>query len=220
MKNSILLISLSFILLFACSDNDVIQTIEPHAGINSVNLSAPAETQQSKYVRYTGNCSDASADISFTGDTLVLTVERQGSDVTFIETFTESSPLRAENPGIEPVRYSYELKEGYGLLKERFGSALFFFYGNDTLFFEGKEKISLYQNACQLAFDEGEVFDGEEIGILDDFRIGNIRVRNRDAVSCVPLIFELDAYLMYDNESLAMSHTIAGSEISGWLQIE
>ncbi|MGB3466869.1 MAG: hypothetical protein WBA74_16430, partial [Cyclobacteriaceae bacterium] len=114
----------------------------------------------------------------------------------------------------------YELKDGYSLIKDRFSSQLFFFYGNDTLFLANEVKSTLQQAACQLAFETGDQFTGEEIGDVAEFRVGQILVKDKEAVSCVPMFFEMDAYLFYNSNHLTMSHTVSDIETSGWLQIE
>ncbi len=207
-------------LLIACSENEPSVIIVPITGENSVNLSNPIAGQQSAYVRYTTSCANGDEKVTFTGDTILLTVENKNSRLIFTETFSPDSPLLINSQIPQQLSYEYELLDGYSLIKERINSQLFFFYGNDTLFLNKSEKIDLVQAACQLTFNRGEIFLGEEIGHFDEFRVGQITVADRDAVSCIPSFFNMEAYLIYDKNHLSMSHTMQEGNIAGWLQIQ
>jgi len=132
-------ISLSLLLLlpflFSCSENEPDATIVPFAGENSVSLSNPVAGQQSVYVRYSTDCGDGTEQVSFTGDTIKLTVENVNAKIMFKETFSPLSPMLINSQLPREMSYEYELKGAYSLIKERINSQLFFFYGNDTLFF-------------------------------------------------------------------------------------
>jgi len=218
--NKIIKLIVILSIISSCSSEESNPVITPISGENSVNLSAPEAGQKSVYVRYIGQCGGIADNMIFTGDTLELTVASEEDQWRFTETLTPKSPLLINEELPESNNFSYELADGYGLILERFNSQLFFFYGNDTLFLENQNKIALVQEACQLTFNEGEIFVGEEIGHFDEFKAGQISVADKDAVSCVPTIFELEAYLIYDQNNLSMSHTLVEDQINGWLQIQ
>lgn len=207
-------------LILACSENEPIATVFPIAGENSVDLSHPIPGQKSVYVRYTTSCTNGDEKVTFTGDTIQLSVENDHSKLIFKETLSMHSPLLISSQIPQNIFYEYELHNGYSLIKERINSQLFFFYGNDTLFLNNKSKVQLLQTACQLTFGRGEAFVGEEIGHFDEFEVGQIFVSDKDAVSCIPSFFNMEAYLIYDRNHLSMSHTIQQGEIFGWLQIQ
>lgn len=219
MKNFFLLFLLIPV-LFSCSENEPTATIFPKAGENSVNLSNPQNGQKSTYVRYTTDCSNIREDVFFTGDTIHLSVEFTPTEVMFKETFSPSSPMLINFQLPQETSYQYEVRNGYSLIKERINSQLFFFYGNDTLFLNRQDKMFLHQENCQFRLGPDQVFIGEEIGHFDDFKVGQITVSDKDAVSCVPELLNIEAYLIYDKEHLSMSHTMTFGKITGWLQIE
>ena len=90
----------------------------------------------------------------------------------------------------------------------------------DTLFFNRPRIVDLKQVDCRLAFSSNEIFTGDDMGKFEEFRVGQISISNERAVSCIPMVLEIEAYLMYNRDHLLLSHTIAGEEIAGWLQIE
>ena len=191
--------------------------LSPTAGPESVNFSAPVSGQRSKYVRYMSACGDFSP-VTFTGDTLELTVTGEGTNWQLTERLTAGSPMA--NDGQFNFTHPYTLREDYALIPERFSSLLFWFYGNDTLFFNRPTIVDLHQEGCRLAFPSDEIFFGDDMGKFDSFRVGQIIVSDKQAVSCIPIAINVEAYLMYNSEHLSLSHTIAGEEIMGWLQIE
>ncbi|MCA6077977.1 hypothetical protein [Fulvivirga sedimenti] len=207
------LVFLMFILLAglsSCSEDDY----EPIV-ITAINTSLknPVDGQRSYYVRYTGSCNFPASAI-YTGDTLILSVKEIDEELYFSESFTPGSPLFKQNAS--PVTYRIEKKEDYLLLPDRFSSALFYFYGNDTLFTNVADRAPLYQSGCKLRIDDS-IFTGNEIGMVPSFRFGKVRFDNLTAVSCIPLFLELDAYLFY-NTYLHASHSISSNDqVSGWV---
>ncbi|MGB3468123.1 MAG: hypothetical protein WBA74_22750, partial [Cyclobacteriaceae bacterium] len=97
MKTQTLLLIVTIYVLVGCSDEDPLPIVEPSVGVNSVNLSAPEGTQQSVYVRYTGKCGDDTRGVTFTGDTLTLTVDDSAPVLMFKETIKPGSPLLIDN---------------------------------------------------------------------------------------------------------------------------
>jgi len=180
---------------------------------DNINLKDLQAGQRSYFLRYQGTC-DFPVTASYTGDTLLLEVSSDEDGLYLSESFTPGSPLYKQNAA--KVTYPVELTEEYLLLRDRMASALFFFYGNDTLRTDVGDRIPLSQSGCRILLDN-EIFIGEEIGSITDFRIGAVRRNNLTAVSCVPMILELDAYLMYD-EYLHISHMVTTTDnISGWV---
>lgn len=215
---------LIFIGLISCNDSvnfddlrEIGNTIHPKTGPESINFATPVDGQKSKYVRYVAECGQL-APVSFTGDTLELVISGSGSQWQLTESYTSGSPLF--DSGRNRFTQSYELQDGYALIQERSASQLFWFYGNDTLFFNSPQIISLHQEDCRLAIAPEEIFIGDEMGQFDEFRVGQIAIRDKKAVSCIPIWVSIEAYLIYDSQNLALSHTIRGDQIDGWLQIE
>ena len=221
---SILLsLSLAVILVSCNSDSsidDIISlgdTISPKAGPESINFAAPQDGQRSKYVRYFAECGHLNP-VSFTGDTLEITISGSGDTWQLTESFTDGSPMLVDS--LRTFSQTYKLYEDYALITERVRSQLFWFYGNDTLFFSRPNIISLQQEDCRLAVAPEELFIGDEMGQFDEFRIGQISVTDKKAVSCIPMWIPVEAYLIYNREHLSLSHTVNGDSIVGWLQIE
>ena len=200
------------VLLFLSCSSDQEPDL-PEIKDGNVMLTDLRAGQRSYFVRYEGNCG-LMGRISYTGDTLLLEVIEYENELYFKESFTPGSPLFELNP--YPLAYKVNYTEDYILLKDRFSSALFYFYGNDTLRTNTANRTDLVQNGCRLQIGNDD-FIGEEIGSLHSFRLGNFRREDLTAVSCVPLIFEIDGYLMYD-DYFHLSHVITPSdELSGWL---
>ena len=108
--------------------------------------------------------------------------------IKFKETFTNGSPLFSGTSSIYPVSLS-----GTDLIiPERSSSALFFFYGDDVIHLAPGSMVELKQSSCKLNLNN-QNFIGNEIGFVKEFKAGPIRQVNKTAVSCVPLIYSLDA---------------------------
>ncbi|NJN78915.1 MAG: hypothetical protein HC803_11810 [Saprospiraceae bacterium] len=75
----------------------------------------------------------------------------------------------------------------------------------------------MVQNNCRIDFN-GSTFIGNEIGLVDKFTIGGFEQTEKTVVSCVPMMIDLDAYLIYNNEQLYMSHTVDkfSNQVWGW----
>ncbi|MEM9051507.1 MAG: hypothetical protein AAGC47_05595 [Bacteroidota bacterium] len=200
------LILIAPLLLFACkSDNDDPSSspADPNPK-NTMELNNLKEGQQNRYLRFSANCSDHDGTFEYTGDTLVVTVLEDEEGLKFIEQFTENSTNMSEAiPALSEVVAGDE----YILIPERQLSYLFFFYGNDTIHLTKPEDINLNQGSCYIEYDNGEPFIGEEIGFLPVYEYQGMRYTNNRIVSCVPVILDLDAYLVYDETQLKMSQT-------------
>ena len=60
-------------------------------------------------------------------------------------------------------------------------------------------------------------FIGDEIGVVQNFQFGNVEIKNKTVVSCVPMV-DIDAYLIYDNGQLFLSHTVTIVEFMGTIE--
>ena len=119
------------------------------------------------------------------------------------------------------VRYPVYEDAGQKIrIPERFNSALFFFYGNDTVTLAPQDRVNLVQNDCRLMLGNNN-FIGNEFGLVNDFQVGNINIQDKTAVSCIPVIFDLDAYLMYDQNQLYLSQSVDFDGVTnGWVLLE
>ena len=198
-------------LLFACEDNapEVVQ-ISTSVGLN---LRTVVGGNHATYVLYQSGCQGG---FTYTGDTLMVSIIGR-NDSTFIqETYTLGS-LREGT-----VEHLINQKEDYVLIPERFNSEMLFFYGNDTIFLDRTPEVELRQIGCKL-YHDNEEFVGDFIGSLDRFQFGDFSIENRKGVSCIPTIFDLDAYIIY-GDHLNMVHVIQDNgeaeNIFGFLAIE
>ena len=213
MKISIFTILLSACMtIISCSQEEEIIRQVPDG---NVDLSHLADGQQSMYLRYSTTCSTLSADFKFTGDTLILETILTDEGFKLKESLTAGSPSYTGTSSMFSI-----LKENDDvLIPDRSSSALFFFYGNDTIHLNPAGKVSLRQSNCKLMLS-GQTFVGDEIGQIESFTIGPVKQIDKTAVSCIPLIFQLDAYLIYDEKHLYMSHTVSTADqstVSGWV---
>lgn len=192
--------------IVAC-DKDPQVAPNPH----QINFQAPVVGQENYYLRYSGIC----GELQPTGDTLVLRVKTfDGSLLEFEEIYTEGSPSYYPQSFVYPSAWSIDIID---ILPEyRQQSALFFFYGSDSLKLNMAPSISLQQNNCVL-WDGQTDFTGDKIGTVNKFRVGNIEYAQKKIVSCVPIILDLDAYLVYDRNNIYSSFT---SSTGGWEPLE
>jgi len=224
MKTNIIFALLSLcILLSSCKkDDDNINPINQ----DPVILSSLEAGQTSHYVRYHMQCGDAPG-FEWTLDTLVLEVIKNDVDEYFLqESLTPHSPMFLNGGFQEPVRYQVRPINDGLLIPQRESSALFFFYANDTLRLAPVHDVTLTQDACKLQQDS-QPFIGNDIGFIPNLEYGSIRIEDQTVVSCEPF-FNLDAYLVYADNQLNMSHvvTLEGGviepgeeEVYGWCRI-
>lgn len=197
------------VIFIGCSEENIAPIITDSAsGIWLANLS---NGQTAQYLSYTSHCGKG---FKFTGDTLTIAVLEENDTLYIQESFTDGSP----NSGFS-MKYYVIKTDAYLLIPERRISQLFGFYGNDTLFLDKKPTAELVQNGCRFNLN-GENFTGEQIGSIDRFRFGQIDISNKKGVSCIPTIFQLDGYLIYD-EYLTVSHRIVLEleQVSGFVAI-
>lgn len=201
--------------IWACEDA-IPDKITNH---NSISFSNPVGGQKAYFQSYTTTCGNLNLDFELTGDTLAVELIQQNGDYYLEERFTQGSPLY-QLGNTDPVAHKIIFRDDYVLIPERTGSTLFFFYGNDTIQIKPAQREAMTQSACRIDF-RGQTFVGNEIGNINSFQIGPLSESNKTVVSCVPTILDLDAYLIYDENQLVMSHTILGDgTVSGWHHID
>lgn len=186
---------------------------------NTIDLGNPQEGQKTYYQMYQSNCERLEKDFEYPGDTLVVEVRKIGEEWVMAEYLTPHSMTE----GPRDTTFNPFIPKGdYVLLPNRLTSRLFYFYGNDTLTLNPQHQSKLIQSHCRLEIS-GEVFIGNEIGKLDNFEMPSFSIKNKTAVSCVPMIFALEGYLIYDQSDLYASHTIFantdGDQIVGWVRL-
>ena len=223
--NKIYCIFLALTILSSCSKDRVINPpkddvpdVERFEGF--VDFTDPLPGQKSRYIKYESVCDDMNSEFRFTGDTIVFEVAELNGQVIFREFYTAGSPAQISYPDQEPIEYTFDKNGNDLLIPDRFQSHLFFFYGNDTIRLNPVEQVELAQNGCMLDLGSS-TFIGDEIGFVKDFAIGPIEIKDKIAVSCVPIL-DLDAYLIYNRHHLYMSHTVVSSSFGGetWMQIQ
>ena len=208
--------SLQFLLVFsilfaACEDEATTPIIEinPYSGIDLENIEVGNEA---RYALYQSGCNQGFA---FTGDTLVVRVEERNDSTFLHEFYTPGSTLDGS------VSHPIISREGYVLIPQRAFSQFLFFYGNDTIFLDRKPTVKLEQVGCKL-FHDSQEFVGDFIGSLTEFQFGNIMIKDRKGISCVPTILDIDAYILYESH-LNMVHIIQEADevnISGFIAID
>ncbi len=218
MKQTLLALSVSLLLVSCNSDEEKgSPSPSPNLPENTIALNELEDGQVNYYLRYESNCQDLSNSFRYTGDTLIVEVQSTSDGLIFNEYF---SPGSAEMSNTVPALHRVIPENGYILIPERQISYLFFFYGNDTIHLEKSPDLNLQQGTCFIEYQDGEPFIGEEIGYLDEMRHWNIRHENVKIISCVPFVFDLDAYLVYTQNQLYMSHVLVNDfdevNISGY----
>lgn len=201
-------------LAFSCEKSAVEPAPFKNGAVHFKDLKAG---QQSRFIRYTLNCNDFEQSFQWTGDTLILKVVEEGKELYFQESLTPQSPLFLQGGDVNPVTYLVERQLDQLYLPQREDSRLFYFYGSDFLILK-KESSTLLnrleQDNCYMNL-KGEAFIGDEIGIIDRFEVGTLKIEDKMAVSCIPIYLGIDAYLAYDLDQLYLSHVIHKSEFNG-----
>ncbi len=217
MKNLVYLLIPSLLLLSACTKDDDNQS-DPETPKNYVSLKSPKTGQQNMYVQYRKECGQDDS-FQYTGDTLILSVIESDTATLLKETFTSGSTNLSE---MEDAIYPIYPNEDYILIPERQASWLFFFYGNDTIHLNQPADVELTQDNCVLTYLNGETFIGNEIASITSYEIGDIGLFNKSAISCVPPIMDIEAYLIYDKKGIEVSSTmdLLGSNLNGWVWVK
>lgn len=190
----------------------------PDISEEKVDFSHPEVGQKSRFIRYESTCDDLTGNFNFTLDTLMLEVVEVQGHISLQESLTPESPMFKAGQFPEPIVYPLTSAGDYALIPERWSSALFFFYGNDTLRLNVSHDVQLVQDACKMML-ENQPFIGDEIGFIKKFEVGPIKQEDKTAVSCVPVIIDVEAYLVSDTRNLYLSHTISGNAVNGWVAL-
>ncbi|MFY0601110.1 MAG: hypothetical protein JXR03_15645 [Cyclobacteriaceae bacterium] len=198
------LLFIAVIIISSCSENEVLPTIQnPTLGIHISDLKP---NQTSMYAGYQSKCGGG---FEFTGDTLTVKTVLKNDTIHIEETLT-SDPA--------PRTYQVLIYDDYLLIEERWSSRIFGFYGNDTLFLNKAPNARLVQKGCRLFIGENE-FIGEQIGSVNKFVFGSIRIEEKKGVSCIPTLLRVDGYLIYD-DYLNLSHRVTEEgDVSGFVAI-
>lgn len=211
-------LALSLFIVSCQSDDDNPKNVPVEPGeINMMNLTVG---QHAKYALLNGVCGYAE-QYEYSGDTLLLEVIDVEGQMMFQESFTPTSPLYVTQP--KPVRYPVAKGVNQIVIPERENSALFFFYGSDFIHTSPTHNVDLTLFECDQFIDEVP-FVGDEIGFLLDFEIHDVALNNQTVVSCVPIIIDLKAFLVYSEGKLNLSYTLdsgfPGLTFRGWRLIE
>ena len=176
-----------------------------------INFQAPVVGQENYYLGYSGIC----GELQPTGDTLILRIaEFNGNDLTFEEIFTKGSPSYYQQAYVYPAKWNADMIEIHADFRQN--SALFFFYGSDFLKLTQSSSKSMTQDNC-IVWDGQSDFTGDDIGNVEAFQVGDQGYYHKKIVSCVPTILDLDAYLLYDKNTIYSSFT---SSVGGWEPLE
>lgn len=108
-----------------------------------------------------------------------------------------------------PFVYSALRKEGMLLISpvDRQQSRLFYFYGSDTLRLAAAPTVEVTYQDC-VFYDDGEKFTGDYITSLPFFELDDKTFTDQKVASCVPVVLDLDGYLLYDEHGLSASITV------------
>ena len=225
MKVLQLIITLSlFFLMYGCSSETIPPSDrgneDPVTEIKAVDFENPTPGQETMFLRYESTCDSLNESFHYTGDTLKLAVVEEDGILYFEESLTAGSPMFIDSAFREPIKQRLIDEAGRILIPERLESPLFYFYGNDTLHLQPEQKMPLYRVGCRFFHSQGP-FIGNDIGKVDSLAFGDIEFGEKTVVSCVPSFFQVEAYLIYSENELFMSHTISwGSVVQGWTKLE
>ena len=209
MKNFILPI---FIIAFLVACQKEEDLLFPSHQIDLSNLQVG---QTNKYVNYRTFCGTMEENFEFLGDTLLLEVIEEAGKLYFSETLSSFSKSVIDGRGWAPVKYPVEKHSHKLKMVDRTNSKLFYFYGNDYLTTRPPLKAKyVQQNGCKIDLNE-QPFIGNEITKLQSFKLGPMVFNNKTVVSCIPVVLELEAYLIYDNHELSLSHSVRSSSFNG-----
>ena len=216
----VLFTSIIALLYLSCSRDDGQATEGEY--ISTMDFSNLEVGQKSYYTSYSSTCAEYSSNIQWSKDTLILEVTAHKAGVyTLQESYTQFSESFNMGELPDPNEISVIFQDNYLLLPDRQNSNFFWFYGNDTLQLQPSHTVALVQEDCGLLLNK-ESFIGNDIGIVSSFRVDNIEIENKIAVSCIPgFIGDIDAYLIYEDKSLNASHVVfANNTVLGWIQLD
>ncbi len=208
---------LFLIALTSCTSDDISIEIQ-----NKVNLQFLEIGQETKFLRYNSTCENITSNLEFSGDTLVWKViSKSENTYKSKEYFTSGSPNFAN---LDTVNLDIIFKRDYVLIPNRIISNLFFFYGNDTIFTNPIPTIDLSQLDCSFIDNENVVFTGDAIANVNQANFGDTLLENQTLVSCVPIFFDMNAYILYKNGEISSIHFnesgFGGIFATGWQVLE
>ncbi len=234
----ICMITFAFFLILGCIQQEEFfleTTLGPTGVINNevkpgaVDFQNLKVGQKSRYIPHSVKCKDGEGILSsYEPDTLLLEVVRgneelKGEDVghlmfkeTLLRHFSRSDndALRIIDLALYPV-YTYPDRIE---LPNRSKSALFFFYDNDVIHLDPRSSqlTPVRHEECDLLFENEQIFNGAEIGIVDSLRFGrssfddaegSLILHGKIAVACIPRVYQENAYLVYDQHQLILSYS-------------
>jgi len=210
------IISLSFLLCLltctACETEQATPTPDPDPdpgpvlAADRVNFQEPKVGQFNTFSVFGFECGEA---VPAAGSELTLTITAVSeTEIAFAET----------NSGRPDYAYTYTADRVPGNLlisaEERAQSSLFYFYGSDSIRLQAESVADLTYEDC-VFYDGSEVFKGDYVASIPSFEFEASTYENLKMVSCVPIILDLDGYLLYDARSLMGSITTSSSEFGG-----
>ncbi|MEO0734832.1 MAG: hypothetical protein AAFZ52_18490 [Bacteroidota bacterium] len=201
------LLLFGLLVLTACEpDNATPRDEGPQLSEQRVNFLDPVVGQFNTFEVLSYECG---TELPTETSDLTLTVEAvTPTEITFAET-------RSDQPDYE---YSYTAERVPGNLlispEERQGSNLFYFYGSDSIRLTAEPSAVLQYRDC-VFYDQDVKFTGDYVAMIPSFTLGETTYPQLKTVSCVPIILDIDGYLLYTSESLLGSITTSTSEFGG-----
>ena len=187
------------LLIAACTTDDPRPNIQPEPELDpaKINFQDPVIGQFNTYEEITFNC--GMPITSGTRDLILEVIRVDDESITFLESSFNT-----------PTQEYTATRFNGGLIipaVDRVNSALFYFYGSDTIRLTAEPTEAVEQKDC-VFYDERDVkFTGEYVASVDRFELDGHVLENMKAVSCVPLILEVDGYLLYNRFNLYGSMT-------------
>ena len=192
-------------LIFSSCEKEIKNELKDGA----LNLSKIEKGQITKYIGFQSVCGEVNK-FQYTGDTLILEVQEVNGELFLAEYLSEFSTNKATDPvSITAIK---QINEGLQLTN-RLNSKFFNFYGSDTLKLNTAMSVPMEQKHCKVTIDN-EDFRGSEMGKIKQFKIGDIEIKDKTIVSCIPII-EVDGYLIYDSNQLFLNYAMYNSSFNG-----
>ena len=186
---------LPVVLLFACERDEPAPIVDP-IDPDRINFMDPQVGQFNEYEFITFTCGEAS-DGNNTDLRLEITAVSE-----------ESITLVESSSGLQDVEIIAERYEGGISIspEQRNQSNLLFFYGDDNIRLTATPTATVLQRDC-VFFDGDTKFTGEYVASTPSFEIEGHSMQDLKVVSCVPVLLELDGYLLYTENTLVASMT-------------
>ncbi|MEM9258014.1 MAG: hypothetical protein AAGA62_00120 [Bacteroidota bacterium] len=206
---SLPLLLFCLLLLHSCEKDSAQPIVEPTPvpvpHVDRVNFQTPTVGQFNTYEMLSFECG---TEVPSEGQEFTLSItEVTESTITFEETW-ENQP--------DPYSYVAQRRPGNLLIsaEDRSRSGLFYFYGSDSIRLNAEPTAKLDYRDC--VFYDGDVkFTGDYVAEIPKFEMAGVELKGLKSVSCVPVILDLDGYLLYNKYSLMGSITTSSSEFGG-----